>query len=124
MIDGPGTHGMLSQEQESRAEEFRKRQDTAIERAVNANINDDEKERVAALAEYELTVKELEAIHGPKAHCDEVDSDLFEFYSDIYKSDHGIRPHGHVTRAEARAYLEERAKKQDAEARRGAPVKA
>lgn len=55
---------------------------------------------------YEKTVAELEAMLGENAHCTAVDCDLWDTYSDWFKSEHGIRPRFHVTRAAAQADLQ------------------
>lgn len=58
-----------------------------------------------ALAKYDATVAQLEALLGPDAHCNFVDMELWGQFSDWYKSEEGFRPRGHMTRAQVKAAL-------------------
>lgn len=60
---------------------------------------------VAAKAAYEATVTALEALLGPDAHCNAVDTDLWSLFSDCYKDDAGFRPRFHQTRTQVQEYL-------------------
>jgi len=60
---------------------------------------------LAALAKYEATVAELEALLGPDAHCTWVDCELWSHFSDWHKSEEGFRPYGHLTRAQVKVAL-------------------
>lgn len=62
-------------------------------------------EYLQVLADYDASVAELEALLGPDAHCNHVDSELWSLFSDCYKSEAGFRPRMHVTRAQAQAYF-------------------
>lgn len=55
--------------------------------------------------QYTALVAVAKSVLGPEAHCNHVDPDLWEAYSDCYKSDNGFRPRGHVTAAEAAAWF-------------------
>lgn len=76
---------------------------------LNANAREALKanpEYQAARARYEQTVQQLQALLGPDAHCNCVDCELWSFYSDCFKSDHGFRPREHMTRADVKAAVE------------------
>lgn len=76
-----------------------------IYKAISRN---EEAARVRLVAEYDALCDQLEKILGTEAHCNEVDPDLFGFYSDLYKDDHGFRPLHHITRAEVKQWLARR----------------
>lgn len=59
----------------------------------------------AAQAAYDETVRQLDALLGPEAHCNRVDSDLWSTYSDAYKDTYGYRPRFHQTRAQVQCWL-------------------
>lgn len=61
---------------------------------------------VAAREAYEATIVELEALLGPEAHCKDVDFDLWLEFSDLYKSELGVRPRFHKTRAQVQQWLD------------------
>lgn len=63
-------------------------------------------EYTAALAAYESTVAQLQALLGPDAHCNFVDCELWGQFSDLFKSEHGFRPRQHLSRAQVKAALE------------------
>lgn len=50
------------------------------------------------------------------------DESTLQCYSDCYKSDYGIRPHGRITPAEAQAWLDDRAARIDANVAAGRPM--
>jgi hypothetical protein len=84
--------------------------DARNEALAKFNHNDSEAARkdeayVARKADYESTVVSLEALLGPDAHCNAVDTDLWSLFSDCYKDDVGMRPRFHQTRAQVQAYL-------------------
>lgn len=60
---------------------------------------------LAAYAAYQQTVTALEQLLGPASACCQVDSITWSMYSDLFKSEYGVRPGAHVTRAEALEYL-------------------
>lgn len=47
---------------------------------------------------YKESVRVLEGILGPEAHCNFVDCELWQEYSDMHKYTVGFRPGGHLTR--------------------------
>jgi hypothetical protein len=56
---------------------------------------------------YEHNLRQAEQsglIHTADLH--EADPDLAEVYHNVYKSEHGVRPRGHITRAAALRWLE------------------
>lgn len=65
----------------------------------------------AAVAKYEATVAELEALLGPDAHCHWVDCELWSHFSDWHKSEEGFRPRAHMTRAQVKVALTELAQR-------------
>lgn len=54
---------------------------------------------------YAETVKKLTELLGEDAHCSQVDSEMFNSFSDIFKDETNSRPRFHVTRQDAEAWL-------------------
>lgn len=65
-------------------------------------------EATAALAAYDQSVSELEALLGPEASVQAVDCELGSTFSDVYKSEYGFRPRGHFSLTYVRDWLERR----------------
>lgn len=78
----------------------------AAHAAINAHP-----EHQAAVARYEATVAQLEALLGPDVHCNWVDCELWSCFSDWYKSEEGFRPRLHMTRAQVKVALAELAQR-------------
>lgn len=55
--------------------------------------------------EYDATVQKLIEILGEDAHCSQVDCELWNQFSDLYKDDNGCRPRGEYTRDQVLDYL-------------------
>lgn len=64
-----------------------------------------EEAQVAWRETYSTLVGIAESVLGPDAHVADVDPVCFDSYSDCHKDECGFRPRGHVTRAEAKAFL-------------------
>ena len=62
--------------------------------------------RWMATKAYQCTVQALLALMGEDAHCCEVDEDLWNVFSEVFKGDVGVRPRFHQTRADVKRYLE------------------
>lgn len=62
----------------------------------------------ARVQDYEKTVADLEALLGPDAHCNEVDTDLWSSFSDCFKDEAGFRPRFHQTRLQVQQYFARR----------------
>lgn len=56
-------------------------------------------------ARYVASVQALTAALGPRAHCNQVDCDLWSAFSGLYKASYGVRPRGHFSRTEAQEHL-------------------
>jgi hypothetical protein len=65
-------------------------------------------EVVAANKIYNDTINQLVELLGGNAPCSQVDTDLWETFSDCYKEDAGIRPSPGYTRADVLAYFAHR----------------
>jgi hypothetical protein len=65
-------------------------------------------EATAALAAYDRSVAELEALLGPEASVQAVDCELGSTFSDVYKSEYGFRPRGHFSLTYVRDWLKRR----------------
>lgn len=63
---------------------------------------------VEALHAYDRMVEELEELLGPDAHANQVDPDLFSLFSDLWKDEYGSRPRHHITRIQARRWINNR----------------
>lgn len=57
---------------------------------------------------YATLVGIAKSVLGPEAHCNDVDPDLWQAFSDCYKSDNGFRPRSWMTAAEVEAYFARR----------------
>lgn len=68
--------------------------------------NIDAKVSNEALAEYNRNI-ELASAAGllDTMHCNEIDPDMFQLYSDIHKEEYGFRPRFHINRADADRFL-------------------
>lgn len=58
-----------------------------------------------AKIEYDQSVAELVALLGDDAHCNCVDQDLWNKFSDFYKSMNGFRPRRHFSVADVKQWL-------------------
>lgn len=54
---------------------------------------------------YATLVGIAKSVLGPEAHCNDVDPDLWQAFSDCYKADNGFRPRSWMTAAECEAYF-------------------
>lgn len=70
--------------------------------------------------QYATLVGIAKSVLGPEAHCNDVDPDLWQAFSDCYKSDNGFRPRFWNTAAEVEAWFADR---EAAAAREAAPAR-
>lgn len=56
---------------------------------------------------YNETVKTLIQLLGENAHCNEVDCDLWGYFSDYYKDVNGFRPRHYMTRKDVETWITE-----------------
>lgn len=109
MMPGPTDEARVLQLAQSQAlEAF---YDTCMDleqRLGRKNVDElrEEPEYVTALAKYDATVAQLEALLGPNAHCNSVDAELWSQFSDFFKSENGFRPKSHFSRAQVKAAFE------------------
>lgn len=67
---------------------------------------DNAQDKAAANVAYDANVERARALGLlDTAHCNSVDPDKFNLYSDCFKSENGFRPRFHVTRADVETFL-------------------
>jgi hypothetical protein len=55
--------------------------------------------------EYNQSVKTLIQLLGNNVHCNNVDCDLWGYFSDYYKDVNGVRPHHYMTREDVESWI-------------------
>lgn len=81
-------------------------QDAAMAFMCRGQLRHDKRLFSAANQIHKTATAALIRLHGPDAHCNEVDADLWGLVSDLYKDEYGIRPRFHMTYEGAQEWLD------------------
>ena len=78
-------------------------------------IDVDDVERAKLNEEYDAIVALLVETFGVHASCTRIDPELWSLYSDLFKDRNGFRPRGGVTYSAVKAWMDDDAKRYEAE---------